>query len=191
MKRTTTPKESQGKASDKRQAGLCHNPHLCCAEVPDSMPVFPRWYHVLGPSGLCSCVLKKLDRKVQVRKAIVTSREHCTLQAVLAQKRGLQKPAGGNEQKKGSVKGKGLAIPVGKSLGGRGQAGGAGKRGRGGRGSVGGRGSFGGRAQPAEKKWNPASLKITIKNDKVGTLPGFFAEPYLLCTCHRAVPLAP
>ena len=45
---------------------------------------------------------------------------------------------------------------------------------------MGGRGSLGGRAQPAEKKWNPASLKITIKNDKVCTLPGFFAKSYLL-----------
>ena len=127
---------------------------------------------------------------MQVRKAIVTLREHCTLQAILAQKRGLQKSVGGNAQKKGSAKGKGLAIPVGKSLGGRGQARGAGKRGRGGRGSVGGRVSFVGRAQPAEKKWNPASLKITIKNDKVCMLSGCFAQPFLLCTCHRAVPLA-
>jgi hypothetical protein len=117
------------------------------------------------------------------------------LQEVLAQKRGLEKPAGGSIHKQGSAKGRGVAIPVGRSLGGRGQARGTGKRGRGGRGSVGGRGSLEGRAQPAEKKWNPASLKITIKNDKVGMLPGSFATPYRLqskCAgaCHWALPLA-
>ncbi|CAL5218627.1 g328 [Coccomyxa viridis] len=82
-------------------------------------------------------------------------------QGVLAQKRGLQQPARGSAQKKGSAKGKTLAVPISKALrGGRGQAGGAGRRGRGGRGSVGGRG------QLTEQNWNPASLKITIKNDR-------------------------
>ena len=53
-------------------------------------------------------------------------------------------------------------MPIVKGLrGGRGLARGAGGRGRGGRGSTGGRG------QPTEKHWNPASLKITIKNDRV------------------------
>ena len=84
------------------------------------------------------------------------------LQKVLAQKRGLQQPAGGNVQKKGSAKGKVLAVPINKGRKeGRGQARGAGRGGRGGRGATGGRG------QPTEKQWNPASLKITIKNDKV------------------------
>ena len=81
------------------------------------------------------------------------------LQAVLAEKRGLQQPLRGNAQKKGAAKGKTLAVPVSKALRG-GQ--GAGRRGRGGRG-----GSTGGRSQQGEKFWNPASLKITIKNDKV------------------------
>lgn len=81
------------------------------------------------------------------------------LQAVLAEKRGLQQPLRGNAQKKGAAKGKTLAVPVSKALRG-GQ--GAGRRGRGGRG-----GSTGGKGQQGEKFWNPASLKITIKNDKV------------------------
>ena len=83
------------------------------------------------------------------------------LQAVLAEKRGLQQPLRGNAQKKGAAKGKTLAVPVSKALRG-GQ--GAGRRGRGGRG-----GSTGGRGQQGEKFWNPASLKITIKNDKVSS----------------------
>lgn len=87
-------------------------------------------------------------------------------QALLAQKRGLQQPKGGPAQKKGSAKGRTLAVPISKGLrGGRGQTRGGGSRGRGGRGSVGGRG------QPAES-WNPASLKITIKNDRVRSSAG-------------------
>ncbi|CAK0772730.1 hypothetical protein CVIRNUC_003994 [Coccomyxa viridis] len=79
-------------------------------------------------------------------------------QALLAEKRGLQQPLRGNAQKKGAAKGKTLAVPVSKALRG-GQ--GAGRRGGGGRG-----GGTGGRSQQGEKFWNPASLKITIKNDK-------------------------
>ena len=96
-------------------------------------------------------------------------------QGVLAQKRGLQQPARGSAQKKGSAKGKTLAVPISKALrGGRGQAGGAGRRGRGGRGSVGGRG------QLTEQNWNPASLKITIKNDRVCCICATSVEPLLI-----------
>ena len=82
---------------------------------------------------------------------------------MLTQKRGLQQPSRGNAQKQGAAKGKTLAVPVSKALrGGRG----AGRQGRGGRGGI-----TGGRGQQGEKFWNPASLKITIKNDKVCNIP--------------------
>ena len=96
-------------------------------------------------------------------------------QGVLAQKRGLQQPARGSAQKKGSVKGKTLAVPISKALRGeRGQGRGAGRRGRGGRASAGGRG------QLTEQNWNPASLKITIKNDRVCAFCAKSAQPLII-----------
>ena len=139
---------SAGSWPRKRRQG---QPHSCSKREPEEV-----FREAAGEDGFCRSP-SQLPASTNV-PAVAPNRARAIrwLQNVLEAKRGLK--AGGGEagvQKAGRKAGKVIAVPIrgrGKGRGGAGRGGGS------------GRGATNGTAQPS---LHPASLKITIRNDRV------------------------